>query len=566
MNNPLRILLLEDNPADAQLVQFELAEGGLNFTAKVVMTKKDFTRELQEFSPDIILSDYDLPQFSGLQALHEATKRSPDIPFILVSGAIVEERAIEILTQGARDYVLKMKLQQRLVPAVKRALAEAAEHKARKLAESELLEARRTLEERVKIRTSELEAEIAARRKMEEDLLKNEAMLTRAQQITNMGSWEQDILTGTLKWSDEIYRIFGLTPGEIIPNYENFLALINPENRDAVKFAVEEALAGKSFQIEYSITRPDSTVRNILAHGSAYFDEAGKPNRMVGTALDITARKQVEEALRESEAKYRNLFMNMTEEVHLWKLVRDEKGQIKTWQVVDVNPPALKTWGRKSIEDTIGRLADEIYPGATAHYMPVVQKIMAEGVSFSYEDYFPPPVDKHFRFTSIPLGEYFITTGADITDIKKSEEAVHESKAQLDLALLSAGMGMWQWDIISKRRYFDNQVCRLLGIDPATFTGTEEEFIRVVHPDDMAAIKTARSRTIKENIPYEVTYRAVWQDLSIHYIASRGMLVRDSKGRPLRINGILWDITENQRAEEPLSKPKKTKRVIRSRK
>ena len=121
-NEFLRILILEDNPADAELVQFELAEAGLAFTAKVVMTKKDFVRELQEFSPDIILSDYNLPQFSGLQALAETQKKCPDVPFILLSGTILEERADEIINHGAKDYVLKTKLQEQLVPAVKRAL------------------------------------------------------------------------------------------------------------------------------------------------------------------------------------------------------------------------------------------------------------------------------------------------------------------------------------------------------------------------------------------------------------------------------------------------------------
>src|SRR5271157_3407306 len=129
MAESLRILILEYNLTDAELVQFELQEAGLVFTAKVVMTKNDFIHELQTFSPDLILSDYDLSEYNGDLALAEARKICPDTPFILVTGAVGEDRAIEILTQGAKDYVLKSRLQQRLVPAVRRALAEAEEQK-----------------------------------------------------------------------------------------------------------------------------------------------------------------------------------------------------------------------------------------------------------------------------------------------------------------------------------------------------------------------------------------------------------------------------------------------------
>ena len=101
----------------------------------------------------------------------------------------------------------------------------------------------------------------------------------------------------------------------------------------------------------------------------------------------------------------------MTEEVHFWRLLRDDGGQIKTWRLVDANPPTLATWGR-TLDEIRGKTTDEIFrPGATDHYMPVVQKIMTEGMRSSFEDYFPH-LDKYFRFASVPLGDYFITTGA----------------------------------------------------------------------------------------------------------------------------------------------------------
>ena len=101
------------------------------FTSKVVDTKETFLKELDEFFPDLILSDYDLPSFDGLAALRIAKEKCPDVPFILVTGKVGEEFAIEKLKEGATDYVLKGNLK-RLVPSVKRALQEAEEITERK--------------------------------------------------------------------------------------------------------------------------------------------------------------------------------------------------------------------------------------------------------------------------------------------------------------------------------------------------------------------------------------------------------------------------------------------------
>ncbi|HUN55020.1 MAG TPA: ATP-binding protein [Smithella sp.] len=160
MAKPLHILILEDNSADAELENFELQEAGIDFVSRVVATEKEYLRDLQKFSPDIILSDYDLPGFTAVQALAAAKAKCPDTPFILVTGAISEDKAIDILTSGARDYVMKSRLQ-RLGPAVNRAMAEIEELRARRSAEEDLKRAHRELEKRVKQRTADLEAELA---------------------------------------------------------------------------------------------------------------------------------------------------------------------------------------------------------------------------------------------------------------------------------------------------------------------------------------------------------------------------------------------------------------------
>ena len=132
--------------ADAELMEDELMQAGFNYEARRVAGRSAFIKELEEFSPGLILADYSLPGFNGRAALKIFVDKSIDIPFIFVSGALGEELAIELLKKGATDYVLKNKLS-RLVPSVKRALNELAERNERKKAENELRLKSKSLEE-----------------------------------------------------------------------------------------------------------------------------------------------------------------------------------------------------------------------------------------------------------------------------------------------------------------------------------------------------------------------------------------------------------------------------------
>ena len=243
MAESLRILILEDNPTDAELIQFELQDSGLTFGAKVVVSEKDFVQALQEFSPDIILSDYDLPAYNGALALAEARRRCPDTPFILVTGAVGEDRAIEILTQGAKDYVLKSRLQQRLVPAVRRAFAEAEEHRGRAQAERELREAHRALEKRVEIRTTQLQAEVDARKQMEEALRESEKRQSLLTELLG-------IINDSLPLGDTIHRIL-----TAIKRETKFAAVgIRLRNGDDYPYFVQSGFSDDFLLVENTLT------------------------------------------------------------------------------------------------------------------------------------------------------------------------------------------------------------------------------------------------------------------------------------------------------------------------
>src|SRR5271165_5714933 len=126
MKPDIRILILEDSVRDAELLERELRQGAITFSARKVDTEDDFVTQLKEFEPDLVIADYKLPTFDGLRALEIVRERSALLPFILVSGYIGEERAIEALKKGATDFVLKDRLG-RLVSSVRRAVRESEE-------------------------------------------------------------------------------------------------------------------------------------------------------------------------------------------------------------------------------------------------------------------------------------------------------------------------------------------------------------------------------------------------------------------------------------------------------
>ena len=140
VKDPLHILHLEDSEADAVLISHELEKAGLHVSAHRVVTREEFTRELEEHRPDVILSDHGLPNFDGFTALKLAKQKCPETPFIFVAESLHGESALETLKNGATDYILKSQVPQRLAPALRKAL----DH----IGESSAAEALRQSEER----------------------------------------------------------------------------------------------------------------------------------------------------------------------------------------------------------------------------------------------------------------------------------------------------------------------------------------------------------------------------------------------------------------------------------
>jgi len=144
------------------------------------------------------------------------------------------------------------------------------------------------------------------------------------------------------------------------------------------------------------------------------------------------------------------------------------------------------------------------------------------------------------------------TLVSDITERKRTEDSLRNSQERLNLALKSSGAGTWDRDIAADKATWDEHLHALFGLVPGTFSGKLEDFLSMLHPDDRERVRGEMTAAMDGDADYATTYRVVWQDSSVHVLGDRGKVYRDSEGRPQRMIGISWDITELKQAEEAL--------------
>ncbi len=272
----LRILMLEDIPTDAELIEYELRKEGIAFTAKRVDRWEAFISALKEFHPDIILSDYNLPNFNGLQALDVVRHNYPEIPVVMVTGVLSDIQAVELIHAGARDYVLKDRLA-RLAPAVQRALSAELAERARKEAENALRE--------------------------------SEAKFRALVESTSDWIWETDENGKYTYSSPQVYELLGYHNEEII-NKSPF-ELMTPEDAKRHKELISSIAEkrGSFHLLENANLHKDGRVVFLESSGTPMIDSHGNLNGYRGINRDITERKEAERERRIAAEKLENTLL-----------------------------------------------------------------------------------------------------------------------------------------------------------------------------------------------------------------------------------------------------------------
>ena len=269
MNTPVLILYLEDNPRDAELVRDKLQQTtGIACELQVASDRAEYEVALAQTRFDLILSDYGLPNYDGMAALAWVRAKQPDVPFILVSGTLGEEQAVDCVLRGATDYVLKQRLD-RLVPAVVRALTEAEEHQKRRKAEAALRE--------------------------------SEDQFRAIFELASVGIAQADIRTGQwLRVNQKMCAITGYSADELLRLHISHVT--HPDDRQSDWAAFQRVVRGEQpdYRMEKRYIRKDGSLIWVNVNMTVIRDAAGQPARTVAAIEDITVRKQAQAALEKA--------------------------------------------------------------------------------------------------------------------------------------------------------------------------------------------------------------------------------------------------------------------------
>ncbi|MEN6619933.1 MAG: PAS domain S-box protein [Smithella sp.] len=603
MDKPLRILILEDNLSDAEIVKFELEEAGFTLTANVVSEKDEFISALQEFEPDIILSDYDLPQYNGALALADAKRICPEVPFILITGAVSEDRAIEILTSGAKDYVMKNRINS-LVPAVRRVLAEAEERKARKKAEEELRKAYSELETKVRERTAQLQEEVEQRQQAEEAMRASEerqAFLLKVSdtlrpladpieiqdaamqilgeylQVSRACYWEADrddpdyVTTGHGYSINAIMMHPRVRVSDYGPTFLNAyrqgktVVVTDSENDhriDESRRAAFRAIGTAAF-VGVPLVKKGMLAAILGVHQPEprkwTFAEISLLEEVAERTWAAVERAKAEDALKKSEDKYRTLFNSMDEGYTLLQLIYDDDKRVIDFLILEANPVEEKLTGLKGIT---GKKMSEIAP-VEKHWLKLYERVAATGKPEQIEKY-AEGWNRWFSVHASRVGgagsQLIACLFDDITERKQTEKLLQKSEAILRSVFDTVPVGL----CIVKNRIFQSankawgEICgysesEIIGYSPRLLYEKEEEYERVgrelftnLEERGFASVQTKHRRKNGDIRDIILTATPLYLD----DISSGLALV------------IVEDITDRKRAEEALENIRRLQSLI----
>jgi two-component system cell cycle sensor histidine kinase/response regulator CckA len=352
----------------------------------------------------------------------------------------------------------------------------------------------------------QINRDISERKRAEEALRQSEERLRLVVEAADLGTWEWDIASGQLKWSDRSFALFGLQPGTPM-TFDRFMAALYPEDRESVQSGVRQTLeSGGDYRVEVRAVLPDGSLHWLSARGRAYRDESGRPVRMSGVVLDISEMKAAMAALSESESRYRALFETMQEAFVVGEIVRDAEGKFVDWRYLQVNP-VFERWSGRTREELIGRSYREVFRAGDAdRWVADYGSVAVSGKPGRWERY-SEVLQRHVEAAVYSPGPgQFATVITDVTARKEAEERLRRQQKLESIGLLAGGVA----------HDFNNLLTVILGTASAALDQgpSREQAMAIVSAAERAADLT------RQLLAYAGKGKVVVQSLNLTDIVS----------------------------------------------
>jgi hypothetical protein len=390
----------------------------------------------------------------------------------------------------------------------------------------------------------------AARERAEQGLRQSEAYLAESQRLTHTGSWALDLASDKYVYvSEEDFRLWEFDPQEGLPSLEAVFRRIHPEDRDKMRASFEKSLREKvDSSDEYRIVLPDGTVKHVHTIRHPILNGAGDVVKLVGTSVDITERKQAEEALGESERRFRTFVDHAADALFIYDF---EQGTI-----VDVSRQACASLGYTR-QELIGTTAVAFHLESDRDQVESVAERAAAGETVidthwhRRKDGTLFPVEAHTSQYWYGGRRFLLKLARDITDRKRAEQALRESEACLAEGQRLTHTGSFAWSPATRQSiYWSEEMFRIFGLNPQEGVPSEETFWQRIHPEDLERTRELLLKAAHGNMEYEHEHRIVLPDGSVKHIHAIGHPVLDEKGQVAKYVGTAVDVTERKRSEQ----------------
>ncbi len=289
--------------------------------------------------------------------------------------------------------------------------------------------------------------------------------------------------------------------------------------------------------------------------------DAGEVYAVLGISRDITERKQIEEALRESEEKYRTLFNSIDEGFCIVEVIFDEEEKPIDYRFLEINPSFEKQTG---LIDAQGKRMRALAPKHEDYWFEIYGKIALTGEPVRFQNC----AEQLHRFYDVyafrygrPENRQVAILFNDVIERKRAEESLRQSQSMLARAEKIANVGGWEWDIRSGELIWSEQTYSMFGLEPGRFVPTYESFLAYVHPDYRQLVAQAIEDAISGKKPYNIEYQVVTPSSITRWVHALGEVVFNENGQPISMVGTVLDITERKKAEEALLESEARRRI-----